>query len=757
MKNTPRRILSLLLAAALLFTPALAAGDGTGGAAYENTVTLTDGFTYTNAISFNASGSRVETFALDWTPGSSVSPVVLACDTIYGSLTISDAVSYAENTLGLNVVGAVNSDFFYSSGVPCGMVVENGIYKSSNDLENAVAFTSEGAFISQTPVVTITLTNAGQDGEREGASVSLTDYNKVRSASDMVLYSEYFSTVSTRTTAEGWMVRFRILEGEMTVSSEMTLEVEDVNYSATSDTIGEGYLILTAQTAAGLDWAADCFAAGDIVTLTTTCTDERLAEAESVCGCGDLLLSDGELTESSGWNSSIASANPRTALGIRADGSTVLYVVDGRSSLSSGASLTQLAEDLKSMGCEYAVNLDGGGSSALSLRLPGSSANTVINVPSDGSERKCACYILFVTDEAAGGAAENLFLEQDGAIVFAGSSLDITALATDAALSPASVPSGLTVTAERGTVSGGVYTAPDTAGDDTLTLSAGGVTGTATLHIITEADSLTLTHDGSGGYGYDIALDKGAELTFSYSASCLSRSFVMDGSGVSYTVSGGIGEMSEDGVFTASGEYGAEGAVTVEIAGVTTEYTVYIIKSFGDITEHWARRYVEALYQSGIVTGTEEDVFSPDSGIIRGDFALMLYRAAGEPEVEALSAFTDVPEDAYYAKAIAWAQSMGIASGYDEYTFGPQDALTREQAFTLLWRALGALGVEAEAGDTAALDGFADGADVSEYAREAVAGLITLGAVSGDGETLSPQSGLTRAEMAKILAISIGV
>lgn len=135
----------------------------------------------------------------------------------------------------------------------------------------------------------------------------------------------------------------------------------------------------------------------------------------------------------------------------------------------------------------------------------------------------------------------------------------------------------------------------------------------------------------------------------------------------------------------------------------------------------------------------------------------MLYRAAGEPEVEALSAFVDVPEDAYYAKAIAWAQSMGIASGYDEYTFGPQDALTREQAFTLLWRALGALGVEAEAGDTAALDGFADGADVSEYAREAVAGLITLGAVSGDGEALSPQSGLTRAEMAKILAISIGV
>ena len=107
-----KRLLCLILACMLLTTCALAYGAGTGEAVYVNRWTLANGFTYENAFCYSSSGSRNETFVVENTPGSSVYPIVLACDTIYGGMTITQMISYAES-LGYNVVGAVNSDFGY--------------------------------------------------------------------------------------------------------------------------------------------------------------------------------------------------------------------------------------------------------------------------------------------------------------------------------------------------------------------------------------------------------------------------------------------------------------------------------------------------------------------------------------------------------------------------------------------------------------------------------------------------------------------
>ena len=79
------------------------------------------------------------------------------------------------------------------------------------------------------------------------------------------------------------------------------------------------------------------------------------------------MVSDGAMTDPDTWDKAIASKNPRTAFGIKADGTLVSYVVDGsRSSYSVGLPLQQLAEEFLEMGCIAAINFDGGGSSALS-------------------------------------------------------------------------------------------------------------------------------------------------------------------------------------------------------------------------------------------------------------------------------------------------------------------------------------------------------------------------------------------------------
>lgn len=96
--------------------------------------------------------------------------------------------------------------------------------------------------------------------------------------------------------------------------------------------------------------------------------------------------------------------------------------------------------------------------------------------------------------------------------------------------------------------------------------------------------------------------------------------------------------------------------------------------------------YQPALWaaERGIVTGT---AFQPDEPVTRGQFAAFLYRNAGSPAVGSKNDFKDVPNDAYYAQAVAWVAAQGIASGTGDHTFSPDTVCTRGQIVTFLYRA----------------------------------------------------------------------
>ncbi|MBQ8587555.1 MAG: S-layer homology domain-containing protein [Oscillospiraceae bacterium] len=171
---------------------------------------------------------------------------------------------------------------------------------------------------------------------------------------------------------------------------------------------------------------------------------------------------------------------------------------------------------------------------------------------------------------------------------------------------------------------------------------------------------------------------------------------------------------------------------------------------FTDLEGHWAVDYITEIYDEGLMIGTAETTFSPDQATTRGMLATILYRLEGEPEFDGKCPFADVPAGVYYEKPIAWAASQGILQGYGDGTFGPENIVTREQMVTIFYRYAKSKGYDLSA--TGDLSGFADQANISPYALDAVAWAVGCGLINGTEPTLlEPLGSTTRAQIAAII------
>lgn len=167
-------------------------------------------------------------------------------------------------------------------------------------------------------------------------------------------------------------------------------------------------------------------------------------------------------------------------------------------------------------------------------------------------------------------------------------------------------------------------------------------------------------------------------------------------------------------------------------------------------TDHWAAGVIDTAARAGFMTGTGQNIFSPEAYFTRAQAAAVLYRLEVSPDAVAPD-FTDVDVDAWYASAIAWAQANDIVEGYGDGTFGPDDALTREQFAAILDRYAAYKGADTTSDDTALKD-FSDADQVSTWAQEPVAWAAANGILKGtDTGVLSPQGTTTRAQAAAIL------
>ncbi len=170
---------------------------------------------------------------------------------------------------------------------------------------------------------------------------------------------------------------------------------------------------------------------------------------------------------------------------------------------------------------------------------------------------------------------------------------------------------------------------------------------------------------------------------------------------------------------------------------------------FNDVAyTSWYYDAVKFVYDKGIMDGVSYYKFAPDATITRGMVVTMLWRMAGEP-YEAAAGFTDVAAGRYYTTAVAWAARNGIVEGMTATTFAPDQAITREQLASILYRYAKWLGFSGYGSD---ISGYTDAGKVSSYAYDAMSWAVRSGVVTGtSARVLDPQGTASRAAAAQMV------
>ncbi len=214
-------------------------------------------------------------------------------------------------------------------------------------------------------------------------------------------------------------------------------------------------------------------------------------------------------------------------------------------------------------------------------------------------------------------------------------------------------------------------------------------------------------------------------------------------------------------VKTLQTAFGVDDLATADLAAEAIEYLKKIgLKSeeiaalrehlgnpnpFTDVKgDDWFFTHVVDMVKIGVIQGMTPTTFEPEGKLTRAQIAVLLYRMAGEPEVEKPASFTDVKANAWYATAVAWAEEKGLVKGMTPTTFAPDENITRAQLVTILFRKANEPDIKADAG-------FDDVKEGTWY-YDAVLWAKASGRVNGmTPTTFEPDGFCTRAQAAKIL------
>lgn len=169
---------------------------------------------------------------------------------------------------------------------------------------------------------------------------------------------------------------------------------------------------------------------------------------------------------------------------------------------------------------------------------------------------------------------------------------------------------------------------------------------------------------------------------------------------------------------------------------------------FGDVsTSAYYYEAVKWAQEKGITGGIGNGLFGPNQPCTRAQIVTFLWRAAGSPVVNYAMNMSDVPEGSYYAEAVRWALSEGIATGTTENTFSPDSECTRAQAVAFLFRYAASEAVTLQE----LVSGFSDADSVPGYALPAMNWALAEEIVQGNGSKLMPNDSCTRAQIVTFL------
>lgn len=766
-----KKNVSRLTAAALALALAIGTMGQTAVASWalgselvDRTVELAEGVSWTAQSLWSASKSdlRTENY-ITYTPGGGVTPVVYS-GTYVASWSTAAAAAAALERQGYRVIAGVNGGFFNSDSTIVGMLMTEGVVRSL-DVYNwtLLGFTRDGQVFIDESGRTMTKT-VSWETEDASSRYRLAGFNAYRSNDDLgglYLYNQDFYPRVNYDAARGCVaaVLAPVSEGGVTMNGSLTLSVESIMDTKAGDTFNGvlpgGRYMLYANYYNGNDAllsALRSLTPGQQVTVTVSGVSEQWADAAYGISGLYTLLRDGEIAANSSND-----ANPRTAVGVRADGSAVFYTIDGRQSgYSVGATYAQVAQRLQELGCVTAVALDGGGSTTLGATLPGRERFEVLDRPSQ-TGRVLNNLIFLVAEDGYAGMDPGFYLSSDTQVVLAGASLNVSAEGYDR---QGRAASGMTPawSATGGAIAGNgltaVYTAGNTAG--TYAVSAGSGSELP-VRVVSTLSRLTVTRQGGTASVSSLSLQSGDTVDLSASGTWWNLNVAMGDENVTWTASGGIGTVDDQGRFTA-GEANASGQITASAGGrtVTVSVTVRARYPFTDIAGHWSADYVKRIYELGLTDGYAlpdgTAVFRPGAALSRGELLVFITRLLGVDAglyQDTVLPFVDADTvPGWMLPSVKAMYALGVlnGSGSDEALYANvSSSVSREEAMTMLGRVL----AEQVSYD---LSGFADSGSVSGWARPYVETLTALNIVEGSGGMLHPKSEITRGEAAKLLA-----
>ncbi len=641
MKKLSIRATALALAILLGASPAVSASQALGTELHMGRTQLAEGVSYTRQYLWSATYSDLRTERyIEYTPNALVQPVVAYGDSIPAKSTLTE-LARALQADGKRVIGGVNGDYFVvATGAPLGMVVTDGVLRSSSSYHHALGFDADGnAFIGR-PDLSMTATF------RDHSYTIAGGLNKVRTATGgFTLYSRDFGPTTrhtepgvdvilspktdklgqqvevvlsvdtaasqpeqplptpsdpaeqdtpeapqpvpnpsdpdtalppedTQETPSTKQIRDTLVYRDVPViGGRMECVVEQVLHSDRSIDIPEGKLVLSLHKDSH-EWLMSELSAlqpGDTVEIDITSPDPQWKSARTAIGGLYKMVTNGEVE--TGLDSGQA---PRTAIGIRPDGSMLFYTVDGRQSgYSVGASMTQAARRLIELGCTEAVCMDGGGSTTLGATLPGDEGFGILNRPSEGKPRAISNALFLVAQQTAPGPVASLTVTPGDSLLLSGQSVALSAVGVDAigqrVKTYDAAALNFTAPAGAGTLHDGTFTAGTTAGIFPIQATADGHTATAMLRVIPTPDRITLKNADTGAAVSALTLTPGASISLDAQALYRNLPLLCHDELFTWSVDQALGNIDQSGNFTSNTVAGT-GAITVT-AG---EYTLRV-------------------------------------------------------------------------------------------------------------------------------------------------------------------------------------
>lgn len=284
----------------------------------------------------------------------------------------------------------INADYFPMNwgGDPLGIGIMDGeLISEARGNRAAIAFPSNGTPFIDIPVSTAKITLAN------GVTHTIDGINKTRETGQLIAYTKAFG-LTTQSKFKAYDVVLSSSDLPIKIGKTIKASVVQLLPDSLNNTIPEGNFLLSGGGAVG-QWLKENLKAGDLVTLNfDVCSPNCLdwSKVNTAIGGGPWLVKDNRVfidNAEEGFARIFATGlNPRSAAGITADNKLMLVTVDGRQAMSKGMSLGSLASLMKELGCINALNLDGGGSTALSV------AGLIINSPSENIERLVADALL---------------------------------------------------------------------------------------------------------------------------------------------------------------------------------------------------------------------------------------------------------------------------------------------------------------------------------------------------------------------------